>query len=92
LIEQAIDNLKLGLRENDKCNVRLKLTQEHLLGPSLISVLLTTLLSYIQSLVLAIEFIMVCTMPKLSIANPIPLQFENIHQAIMSWYMGETMS
>jgi hypothetical protein len=82
LIEQALDILKLGLMENDRCSVRFEYTKISSWS-IIISVTVTTPLSCIQSLILALEFLMVCTMPKLSIDNPILLSFENIHQAII---------
>jgi hypothetical protein len=41
---------------------------------------LTTLLSWILSLIPAIEFLMLCTRLNSSIANPILSSYENIHQ------------
>jgi hypothetical protein len=77
--EQALDILKLSLVENDNDAVH-NWNIQIFLSLSLISSPLTTLLSWILSLIPAIEFLMLCTRLNSSIANPILSSYENIHQ------------
>ncbi|HKG70568.1 MAG TPA: hypothetical protein VKA87_01660 [Nitrososphaeraceae archaeon] len=77
LTEQALYP-EIILVENDKMQRSTEYTKK--LSLSLISLSMTTLLSWIQSLIPAIEFLMVCTMLNFSIVNPILFPHENIHQ------------